>query len=129
MFRRRLFVAPTMAALLLALHLSAPAAMPASGQDVAVTDMTVEYAHNPLGIDAPQPLLSWVLESPERAQVQSAYRLQVASTAGRLTRGRPDVWDSGWVSSSQSVNVAYAGPGLESGGRYFWRVQVADGDG
>ncbi|TDE15058.1 family 78 glycoside hydrolase catalytic domain [Jiangella asiatica] len=94
-----------------------------------MTDTTVEYAHNPLGVDAPHPLLSWVLESPERAQVQSAYRLQVASTEDRLTGGRPDVWDSGWVSSSQSVNVAYAGPSLESGARYFWRVQVADGDG
>lgn len=101
----------------------------AAGSEIVVADTTVEYLHEPLGIDAPQPLLSWVLESSERAQVQSAYRIQVASTADRSARGRPDVWDSGWVESSQSVNVAYAGPSLESGTRYFWRVQVADGDG
>ncbi|MGX7674063.1 family 78 glycoside hydrolase catalytic domain [Plantactinospora sp. DSM 117369] len=91
--------------------------------------MTVEYAHNPLGIDEPHPLLSWVLESSQRAQVQTGYRVQVASTSDRLTDGRPDVWDSGWVASSQSVNVAYAGPSLRAGTRYFWRVRVADGDG
>ncbi|GAA2673434.1 glycoside hydrolase family 78 protein [Streptomyces aculeolatus] len=128
MFRLRFLVIPVIAVLLSAASV-APPASPAAGRGLAVADTTVEDAHNPLGIDEPRPRLSWVLESSERAQLQSARRLQVASTADRLTRGRPDVWDSGWVTSSQSVNVAYAGPALQSGERYFWRVQVADGDG
>jgi alpha-L-rhamnosidase len=107
----------------------ASASASATGSDVVVSDMTVEYAHNPLGIDEPHPHLSWVLESSERAQVQSRYRVQVASASGRLAGDRPDVWDSGWVESSQSVNVTFAGPSLQSGTRYFWRVRVADGDG
>lgn len=107
----------------------APAAASATRSAVVVSGLTAEYARNPLGIDASQPLLTWTLESSQRAQVQSGYRLQVASGSDRLAGGRPDVWDSGWVESSQSVNVSYAGPSLRSGARYFWRVQVADGAG
>ena len=131
MLRHRLLAIPATAALLVTsiLQLSESPAASAASPGIVVTDTTTEQAHDPLGIDEPNPLLSWVMESSERAQVQSAYRLQVASTADRLTSGRPDVWDSGWVTSSQSVNVAYAGPALQSGARYVWRVQVADGDG
>jgi alpha-L-rhamnosidase len=39
------------------------------------------------------------------------------------------VWDSGKVTSDQSVLVPYAGPQLASRTRYFWSVRVWDTDG
>ena len=34
------------------------------------------------------------------------------------------MWDSGQISSSNSLNVAYAGSTLKAGTNYFWRVQT-----
>ena len=46
-----------------------------------------EYLVNPLGIDAVGPRLSWIVQSGEREQVQTAYRVLVASTAHGLAEG------------------------------------------
>lgn len=88
-----------------------------------------ESLANPLGIDAPKPRLSWKLEADKNArnQVQSAYRVQVASTQERLSLGNPDLWDSGKVVSKNQLHIEYEGEPLESGQRCFWHVQVWDG--
>jgi alpha-L-rhamnosidase len=39
------------------------------------------------------------------------------------------VWDSGRISSSQSIGVTYAGPALLPEARYYWKVEVWDKDG
>ncbi|MFG2211385.1 alpha-L-rhamnosidase [Streptomyces sp. NPDC048638] len=94
---------------------------------VRVTGPTVEYASHPLGLDVPRPRLSWPMTSDEPGQAQSAYRIRVASSAGRLAK--PDVWDSGKVMSRDSVLVPYAGPALTSRTRYYWSVRVWDARG
>lgn len=68
-----------------------------------------EHLTNPLGIEAPQPRLSWVLESNERAQLQTAYQILVASSLNELQANNADKWDSGKVVSDNSVEVAYRG--------------------
>src|SRR5690625_2208542 len=93
---------------------------------IEVTNLTTEYAINPLGIDVIEPRLSWHLESGERGQVQTAYHIQVASSESKLLADRPDVWDTGKVASSQSINVVYGGEPLVSRKRYVWRVKVWD---
>ncbi|GGX80222.1 alpha-L-rhamnosidase [Streptomyces fructofermentans] len=92
-----------------------------------VTAPTVEYVRHPLGLDTPHPRLSWPMASDEAGARQSAYQVRVASTADGLAR--PDIWDSGRVASAESVLVAYAGPRLAPGTRYFWSVRVWDADG
>jgi alpha-L-rhamnosidase len=84
---------------------------------------------NPLGIDAAVPHLSWQSDSTERNWLQSAYQILVASSSELLRDGRADVWDSGKVSSDESVGIAYKGPKLVSRKRYFWRVRVWDAAG
>jgi hypothetical protein len=47
------------------------------------TYLRCEYRVNPMGIDSTEPRLSWLLESigqEERGQIQSAYRILVASS-------------------------------------------------
>ncbi|MFC8084226.1 alpha-L-rhamnosidase [Streptomyces sp. NPDC057340] len=100
---------------------------PAPRSTLRVARTTVEYAGQPLGLDTPRPRLSWRLESDEpgrHGQSQTAYRVHVATTPGRLSD--PDVWDSGRVVSGTSVQIPYDGPGLRPRTRYFWTVRVWD---
>jgi len=93
----------------------------------APSGMRCEYLTDPIGIDVRQPRFSWVLEHSQRGQKQSAYQVLV-SLKPEVAAG--DQWDSGKVSSSQPVHVAYAGKPLESGRTYHWKVRYWDsGDG
>ena len=84
---------------------------------------------DPLGIDDPHPSLSWVSLSrilDARGQSQSAYEVQVASSAQKLALGKADLWDSVVVASDKSLEVKYAGKSLHSNAPCFWRVRVWD---
>jgi alpha-L-rhamnosidase len=88
-----------------------------------------EYLDNPLGIDTPQPRLSWVLESKQRAQKQTAYQILAASSETLLKSDSGDLWDTGKVASDQTLHVAYAGKALGSCQRCYWKVRVWGEDG
>jgi alpha-L-rhamnosidase len=88
-----------------------------------------EYRQNPLGIDAPEPHLSWQSDNSQRNWKQAAYQILVASSVDLLRAGRPDLWDSGRTESDDSVAIAYKGPSLESRKRYYWAVRVWDAAG
>jgi alpha-L-rhamnosidase len=89
-------------------------------------ELRVDDLKTPLGIDDPAPRFSWQLKDLARGARQTTYQVQVASQAQLLQQNKPDVWDSGIVASSGSLNVPYAGPALKPSTRYFWRVQVWD---
>mgnify|MGYP000984049400 FL=1 len=99
------------------------------GVGIRPVRLTCEYRENPVGIDVVQPRLSWVVESDERGQRQTAYRVLVASTAELLATDRSDLWDSGRVASSETIQIAYGGGGLEPGRTCWWKVRVWDGGG
>jgi hypothetical protein len=88
-----------------------------------------EARSNPLGIDTKQPRLSWALESAEKGQRQTAYRILVASKPELLQPGHADLWDSGEVVSEETLNIAYAGKALGSNQRCYWQVHTRDGAG
>jgi alpha-L-rhamnosidase len=88
------------------------------------TELRVDDLKTPLGIDDAAPRFSWQLRDPSRGAKQTAYEVQVASSAETLQQGKADVWDSGRVDSEQSLNVRYAGAVLGASARYFWRVKV-----
>ena len=99
---------------------------PLSG--VVVTDLRCEYLANPLGIDVHVPRFSWKLvdTNKTRGQKQTAYQIMVQADALDGTGPMIDLWDSGKVTSSTSVNNAYAGPALQSNQNCVWRVRVWD---
>ncbi|MFF3501070.1 family 78 glycoside hydrolase catalytic domain [Streptomyces sp. NPDC003247] len=105
---------------------AAPVADTPGGGDTSVTGLTVEHRTNPLGVDAARPRLGWRTASRVRGRRQKAYRILVATSAGRLSAGRADVWDSGRVDSAASVAVLYDGPELSRSTRYHWTVTVWD---
>ena len=96
--------------------------------DVCILEPQVEYMDNPLGIEVENPRFSWRMESSERGQSHSAYRILVASSEEALSRNNADVWDSGKISSDVSVGIEYKGP-QQAMTRYYWKVQVWDRDG
>ena len=98
------------------------------GADLAVSALTCEFLTNPRGIETSAPRLSWVIDSDQRDVVQSAYRIEVASSAEKLAAGEADLWDSGRVASDQSHLVPYAGATLASRQSAFWRVTVWGGE-
>lgn len=89
-------------------------------------DLKCEYRTNPLGIDVTKPRLSWKLDSAERGAVQTAYQILVSSTEDALGKDQGDLWDSGKVTSDQSVHIVYSGKSLQSRQRCFWKVRTWD---
>lgn len=53
-----------------------------------IYDLTIEYKHEPLGLDEIQPRFGWKLDSNQQDTVQASYRLQIV-------QGGDVVWDSG----------------------------------
>lgn len=89
-------------------------------------ELRVDNLTTPLGIDNPTPRFSWQLKDSTRGAMQTAYQVQVASSADLLEQNKTDIWDSGRVASGQSMNVPYAGLPLKPSTRYFWRVLAWD---
>jgi len=126
--RQSLFATPAMppgmltAAVILATAVSAAA-------EIMPVGLRCEYLENPVGIDVRRPRLSWRLESPQRAQKQSAYQILVATSPAKLQADAPDLWDSGRLESGESLHVEYGGLPLISGMPAWWKVRVWDQDG
>ena len=93
-----------------------------------VIDLRCEYRTSPIDLDTATPRLSWVLKDDTRGQKQTAYRIFVASTAALLASDNGDLWDSGWVESNRTLQIAYAGKALASFTTCFWKVQAWDKD-
>jgi alpha-L-rhamnosidase len=100
--------------------LSAPTA------GIAVVDLRTESVVSPLGVETSRPHLSWRMEADRRDVYQSAYRVEVASSAEALAAGRADLWDSGRVGTPNSNGIRYEGALLSSRQRCYWRVRIWD---
>lgn len=94
------------------------ACLPALAQ-VRVSSLKVNHMKEPSGVVDARPVLSWVVESPNRNVMQQAYEV-------RVFRDGRSVWRSGRVESQESVAVEYGGEPLASGTRYEWQVRVWD---
>jgi alpha-L-rhamnosidase len=103
--------------------LRAAGSPPGAPQDLRVNDVA-----DPVGA-GPDVYFGWMVRDSDRDEVQTRYQLLVAASMERLAPDRADVWDSGVVVGSSQNHVAYAGPRLQSGRRYFWRVRTWDREG
>lgn len=118
-----------LAILLLSLTLLPGGAAAAPPGAVRPEALTTDHRTTPLGIDEETPSFGWQLRSNRRGEEQTAYRVLVATSPEQLRRDQGDVWDSGKVQSSASLQVAYEGPQLESRTRYYWKVMAWDASG
>ena len=102
---------------------------PFTGKGLAPTYLRCEHLVDPLGIDETTPRLSWIVESGERGQRQTAYYLLVASSEKLLHQDQGDLWDTGKVTGDETICAPYQGQPLHSHQRCFWKVKVWDKDG
>ncbi len=100
-----------------------------AGDPIRPARLTADHLTDPIGIAAAKPVLGWQLVAGGTDRFQSAYRILVATDPLLIARGRPDVWDSGRVQSSEQAARVYGGPPLRSRTRYHWAVRVWDEDG
>ncbi|MBC8080644.1 MAG: glycoside hydrolase family 78 protein [Gorillibacterium sp.] len=91
-----------------------------------INNLKCEYRDNPLGIDSVQPRLSWLIQSKQRGEQQTAYRILVASSQELLNGEQGDLWDTGKVLSNRTIQVEYDGEMLHSRMNCYWKVLAWD---
>ncbi|MCC7576434.1 MAG: choice-of-anchor L domain-containing protein [Methanomethylovorans sp.] len=87
----------------------------------APTDLLCEGETNATDITDMTPEFSWTFSDSDSDDIQGAYQIQVGTN-----EGGSDMWDSGQVTSSSSINISYAGSDLDYSTTYYWRVRTWD---
>jgi len=113
-------------ALFAVLQTSAGIASPPQMASLIPVQLRCESGENPLGIDAPEPGLSWILQSNERGASQSAYQIIAASTPELLSIDEGDLWDSGKTPSGETYQIPYKGKTPASAQQVFWKARSWD---
>lgn len=85
-----------------------------------IKNLKVEYAQMPMAVSVQCPRFAWQMTSDDafRGWQQSAYQISVVDESGK------EMWNSGKVSSNQSLNIPYAGEKLKPATRYQWKLKV-----
>ena len=97
----------------------------------APTGLSCELLEHPeeTVITTAVPRFGWIYIPSFPDDAQSRYRIIVASSETSAEKEVGDMWDSGLVTGSDSINVPYHGRKLLGNCDYYWRVQTADGRG
>ena len=88
-----------------------------------VYDLTVNYLKNPCGIDT-TPRFSYKVASDKQGDAQKKRRICVYSSEALLLAGQPDMWDSGYVESDNTVLIHYEGKALAPVTKYYFSCEV-----
>ncbi|WP_228714451.1 alpha-L-rhamnosidase [Posidoniimonas corsicana] len=97
--------------------------------ELTASRLRCESLETPSGVDRAAPQLSWIVESPQPNQSQSAYRILVATREEKLAADDGDLWDSGKVSSAETYAIQYKGKPLQSHQQCHWKVMAWDATG
>ena len=92
------------------------------------SNLTVEYIREPRYIEVIDDKPEYCWEVPKEAVIQNAYQILVSSNKKLSDQNIGDVWNSGRVSGSQSVNVEHGGEPLKPNTTYLWKVRIFDQD-
>ncbi|MEH3113825.1 glycoside hydrolase family 78 protein [Pedobacter terrae] len=97
-------------------------------QSVKATEiikLKCEHLINPIGIDNPNPRLSWIMDDDRKGALQKSYRITVGTDSLQL-KGKTNIqWDTDQVNSGNNL-VNYKGRPLMPFTKYFWKVDVLD---
>jgi alpha-L-rhamnosidase len=88
--------------------------------------LTVEYIREPENtrICDSQPEFGWIVQ--DGAVIQKAYQIMVSTDNGKIRSNNGDIWNSGQVKSSKSVNISFGGGKLKENTTYFWKIRIWD---
>ena len=94
-------------------------------QAQTITGLKCEYLINPLGIDAPHPRFTWMMNEQRRGALQTAYQIVVGTDSASVANGNGEAWRSEQTTSAANL-VSYNGQALKPYTKYFWRIAVWD---
>ena len=94
------------------------------GQQNAPTGLLCNLLSHPESavITNKTPNFGWIVNAGVKEDYQTAYQIEVASSPSLLQAANPDLWNTGKIISSQSINIKYGGKALEPEKTYWWRV-------
>lgn len=95
-------------------------------QSLRVEKLLCNDHADPVAVATQAPRFSWQLVSGERDVMQQSYRILVSDNLSDIKSDKGNLWDSKNVNNSASLNIKYAGRGLQSNKEYYWKVKVAD---
>ena len=90
-------------------------------------DLKCDYRVNPLAVELEHPGFSWTFACDRPGAAQMAYQIQASDSEKTLDDA--ELWDSGWVESSETTQVLYDGKSVSPTRRVYWRVRVKDEQG
>lgn len=93
----------------------------------SLTALKTEYLTQPIGLDNPQPRFTWQMNDNSQDAKQTKYRILVDVDSSFLIKGKANNWNTGWIKSDQNL-VIYSGQSLKPFTKYFWRVDVTNGN-
>jgi alpha-L-rhamnosidase len=96
-------------------------------ESARVENLRCDHLSSPIGIDNPHPRLSWRMSDGRQGARQTACQLVVGTDSAAVSDGKGDVWDTRKVASDVML-VAYDGEPLQPFTRYYWKVNLWDGD-
>lgn len=89
------------------------------------SQLKTEYLVNPIGIDNPNPRLTWQMADTRIGAKQTSFRLMVNTDSIALSKGKAKEWNTGWLQTSNNL-IVYAGQTLKPFTKYFWRIELTD---
>jgi len=92
--------------------------------NISITDLRCENLVNPNAIDNTTPHFSWKTLYTKGQMQQKFYEIQVATDSVALLNNNADMWNSGKVSSAESVMIPYNGKTLSPRSLCYWRVRI-----
>lgn len=84
-----------------------------------------EYLINPIGIDTPEPRLSWQMKDERMEAKQTAYQIIVGTDSMDVLSGDGDMWVTKKNKTQESTRT-YAGKDLNPFTKYFWTIKTWD---
>lgn len=82
-----------------------------------------EYLNNPIGMDAPNPRLSWKIEDINQGARQIAYQLILGTDSTQLLKNTGNIWNTNKLKSGNQM-VLYKGPSLKPFTKYYWKIRI-----
>ena len=98
-----------------------------SGHAAKSYGLQCEYMERPIGVDNPNPRLSWMMLDERKGAAQHAYRITIGTDSLNMGLKKGIFWDSGKLPGSSSL-FTYKGKKLQPFTKYFWRLEVWDKD-
>jgi alpha-L-rhamnosidase len=89
------------------------------GAQPRAVNLKCEHLINPLGIDVPNPRLSWQLDDSRMGARQTAYQIVVGTDSVAISKGKGNIWDSHKILSDSTL-IAYQGIIPQPHTKYFW---------